>query len=92
MPIDYAIAALEDPNRMEEIDMRFVYDEERVQVIGMAYGEVLFVIITLRDEDRCRILSARKATRHEQDRYYAGDRETWCNTAPAGLIGRGLTQ
>jgi uncharacterized DUF497 family protein len=72
-----AIAALEDPNRLEEIDTRFIYDEERIQVIGMADRKVLFVIVTLRGEDACRILSARKATRHEQDRYYAGDRETW---------------
>jgi len=34
---------------------------------------VLFV--TLRDEDSCKIISARKATRHEQDRYYATDEE-----------------
>ena len=72
-----AIAALEDLNRLEEIDLQFVYGEERISVIGMARGDVLFVIVTLRDEDRCRIISARKATRHEQDRYYAGDRETW---------------
>lgn len=43
----------------------------------MARGKVLFVIVTLPGEDTCRIISARKATRHEQDRYYAGDRETW---------------
>ena len=70
-----AVAALEDRNRLEHD--RFEYGEERVQVIGMAGGDVLFVIVTLRDEDRCRIISARKATRHEQDRYYAGDREAW---------------
>jgi uncharacterized protein len=72
-----AIAALEDPNRVEEIDTRFVYGEERTQVIGMAHSAVLFVIVTLRDEDSRRIISARKATRYEQDRHYAGDRETW---------------
>jgi uncharacterized DUF497 family protein len=72
-----AIAALEDANRLEEIDARFAYDEERIQVIGMAHGRVLLVIATLRDEDTCRIISARKATRHEQDRYYAGDTEAW---------------
>jgi uncharacterized protein len=72
-----AIGALEDLNRLEELDEQFVYDEERVQVIGMAQGDVLFVIVTLRGEDNCRIISARKATRHEQDRYYAGGRETW---------------
>ncbi len=72
-----AIAALEDPNRLEETDTRFEYSEERIQVIGMVRGDVLFVIVTLRGEDSCRIISARKATRHEQDRYYAGRRETW---------------
>jgi uncharacterized DUF497 family protein len=72
-----AIAVLEDINRLEEIDTRFEYGEERIQVIGVARGDVLFVIATLREEDICRIISARKATRHEQDRYYAGDHETW---------------
>ena len=72
-----AIAALEDANRLEEIDTRYEYSEERIQVIGMAHAEVFFVIVTLRGEDSCRIISARKATRHEQDRYYAGDGETW---------------
>jgi uncharacterized protein len=72
-----AIVALEDPNQLEEVDSRFVYDEERVQVIGMAYSKVLFVIVTVPDEDSCRIISARKATRHEQNRYYAGNRESW---------------
>lgn len=72
-----AIAALEDTNRLEAVDTRFVYGEERIQVIGMARRNVLFVIVTQPDEDACRIISARKATRHEQDRYYAGHRETW---------------
>jgi uncharacterized protein len=72
-----AIAALQDPNRVEEIDLRFEYGEERIEVIGMARGKVLFVIVTTRGEDTCRIISARRATRHEQDRYYAGNRETW---------------
>jgi uncharacterized protein len=72
-----AIVALEDPNRLEDVDSRFVYDEERVQVIGMTYSKVLFVIVTVPDEDSCRIISARKATRHEQNRYYAGNRESW---------------
>jgi uncharacterized DUF497 family protein len=72
-----AIAVLEDANRLEEVDTRFAYDEERLRVIGMAHGNVLFVVVTLPDEEICRIISARKATRHEQDRYDAGDRETW---------------
>jgi uncharacterized DUF497 family protein len=72
-----AIAALEDANRLEDIDARSEYGEERIQVIGMARGDPLFLIATLRDENIYRVISARKTTRHEQDRYYAGDRETW---------------
>ncbi len=72
-----AIEALEDPNRLEEIDTRFAYDEERILVIGMAHRRVLFAVATFRGENICRIISVRKATKHEQGRYYAGDRETW---------------
>jgi uncharacterized DUF497 family protein len=72
-----AIVALEDPRRLEEIDDRYTYDEERTLVIGMGLGRVLFVVTTLRNEDTYRIISARKATRHEQDRYYTGDLEAW---------------
>lgn len=69
--------ALEDPNRLEETVVEFEHGEERINVIGMAYDKVLFVVTTLRGDDTCRIILARKATRHEQDRYYAGDSETW---------------
>jgi uncharacterized DUF497 family protein len=72
-----AIWALEDPNRLEAIDRRVEHAETRTQVIGMCHGNVLFVVTTSPREDVCRIISARKATRDEQDRYYAGDRETW---------------
>ena len=41
-----AIEALKDPNRLEEIDTRFPYDEERIQVIGMARGRLLFPAAT----------------------------------------------
>jgi uncharacterized DUF497 family protein len=72
-----AIGALEDPDRIEDGDDRFDYGEERDLVIGMSSGGVLFVVATYRDEDTRRIISARKATKHEKDRYYAGDREIW---------------
>ena len=72
-----AVAALEDSARLEEIDTRFAYREERVQVLGAARSRTLFVVVTYPGEGVCRIISARKATKHEQDRYYAGDRETW---------------
>jgi uncharacterized DUF497 family protein len=72
-----AIAAVEDPNRLDEIEAETVFGEERINIIGMAHDRVLFVVTTLRGEDMCRIISARKATRHEQERYYAGDRDAW---------------
>jgi uncharacterized DUF497 family protein len=77
--IDFAdaIAAIEDPNRLEEIDTRFEYGEERIRVIGRTVGNILFVVTTQRGDRTYRIISARRATRHEQDRYYTDDRETW---------------
>ena len=72
-----AIAAIEDAHRLEEIDTRFDYGEERIQVVGMARRAVLFVIVTLLEDNSCGIMSARKARRHEQDRYYADNHETW---------------
>lgn len=72
-----SIAAIEDPFRLEEVDDRLEYGEERIQIVGMAVDGALFVIITMRGERTCRIISARRATRHEQDRYYANHREAW---------------
>jgi uncharacterized protein len=72
-----SIAAVEDPNRLEEIDPGIEHREERIRVIGMAAGQVLFVVTTLRSETTCRMISARRATRDEQDKYYAGYQEAW---------------
>jgi uncharacterized protein len=72
-----AIDALEDPDRIEDADDRLGYGEERDRVIGMSSGGILFVVATCRDEESRRIISARKATKHEKDRYHAGDREIW---------------
>ena len=72
-----AIAALEDPDRIEDADDRFEYGEERDIVIGISNAGILFVVTTNRVENTRRIISARKATKPEKDRYYAGDREIW---------------
>jgi uncharacterized DUF497 family protein len=66
-----ATGALLDPNRIEDIDDSVGYGEERTRTIGMTRGNILFVVTTMRDEDLCRIISARRATQHEQDRYFA---------------------
>ena len=54
---------------LEKIDDRFDYGEERWVAIGVIGGRVLFVVYTLRDEN-IRIISARRATRHEENAYY----------------------
>jgi len=45
------------------------YGEERWNLLGMCEGVILHVTYTERGE-RIRIISARRAERHEQDRYY----------------------
>ena len=44
-------------------------DEDRRKIIGMVAGRVLVVVYTER-EDRIRIISARKANKHEVKAYH----------------------
>jgi uncharacterized DUF497 family protein len=67
-----AARALEDPHKIEILDDRFDYNEDRIQSLCMGRGRVLFVVTVMPDEDVCRIISARKATRYEQERYFQG--------------------
>jgi uncharacterized DUF497 family protein len=64
-----AIRVFADPGAVEWIDERHAYNEERCTVLGMCNGVVLHVTYTERS-DRIRIISARRAERHEQDDYY----------------------
>lgn len=67
--IDFAdaVSVFSDDLAMTISDDRF--DEERFITIGMdAFGRVLVVVYTMRD-DEIRIISARKATRQEQQQY-----------------------
>ncbi len=66
---DQAIKVFDDPMVLEEIDDREDYGEERINVIGMCNGIILHVTCTERGE-RIRLISARKAEKHEQDDYY----------------------
>ena len=53
-----------DPNRIETVDDRINYGEERLQTIGYALPGLLFVVYTYRDKmTKRRIISARKATK-----------------------------
>ena len=66
---DQAIEAISDPFSIEWIDQREAFGEERINLLGMYEGVILHVTYTERT-DRIRIISARRAERHEQDRYY----------------------
>lgn len=57
-----------DPYRLEEIDDRQDYGEQRIQAIGRSKGRVLFVVYTLRGGKR-RIISGRKASDDERKKY-----------------------
>jgi uncharacterized DUF497 family protein len=61
--------ALADPFVTEVIDNREEYGEERINALGMRQGVVLHVTYAARG-GRIRIISARRATRREQDDYY----------------------
>jgi len=66
---EQAAYAFCDPFAVEWIDQRAVYGEERVILLGRVGGQILSIVYTERGE-RLRIISARRATKHEKDDYY----------------------
>jgi len=65
----HAALAFRDPFAVEWIDLREDYGEERIILLGRVDSYVLNVVYTQREE-RIRIISARRATKNEQDNYY----------------------
>jgi len=59
----------DDPASVDNIDDRENYGEDRFTITGMVNARLLTVTYTERD-GRIRIISARKATRREQDDYF----------------------
>ena len=59
-----------DPLRVERVDQRREYAEERRQVVGMVRGQALFVVYTFRGEVR-RLISAPRASSDERRAYDA---------------------
>jgi uncharacterized protein len=57
-----------DPFAVEILDDRQDYGEERFVILGMVGGQLLYVAYTER-KDVIRIISARRATKHEQETY-----------------------
>jgi uncharacterized DUF497 family protein len=66
---ELATAVFNDPFAVELLDDREDYGEDRLILIGLAEGAVLTVVYTERG-GRIRIISARQATRREQDDYF----------------------
>jgi len=64
-----------DPRRLERIDRRQDYGEERRQTIGAVDGRVLLLAYTLRGR-RVRLISARRAHDHEERAYRQGQADT----------------
>jgi len=65
-----AITIFDDENRIEAIDDRNNYGEERLQVIGEAKPGVLMVAYTWRHNTTTRrLISARTASRNERAMY-----------------------
>jgi len=65
----HAVKAIADAFAVEWIDDRKAYGEERVNLLGMGDGALLYVTYTERSQN-IRIISARRATRDEQDHYF----------------------
>jgi len=69
LEFDEAIKVFQDPFAVERLDTREDYGEERINLIGMCDAVLIHVTYTERGE-RIRIISARRAEKHEQDDYY----------------------
>jgi uncharacterized protein len=70
---EQARLVFKDAFAIGEYDDRADYGEERFIIVGMAEGVLIFVAYAERG-DRVRIISARRATSHEQNDYYQQNR------------------
>jgi uncharacterized protein len=66
---DLAKRVFKDPFALEFLDDRQDYGEDRFLIIGRVDGHVLFVAYA-EPGDAVRIISARRATKREQDAYF----------------------
>ena len=67
-----AARAWYDPDRLDFFDETHSSDREiRWIFLGAVAGTVLFVVETEPDKETVRIISARRASKHEQETYYA---------------------
>jgi uncharacterized protein len=73
---ELAKTVFDDAFALDRIDDREVYGEERFVIIGMTEGQVLLFVAYTERHGRIRIISARRATKHEQDFYFQQNAST----------------
>ena len=66
--------SFDDVFAVDRLDTTRVYGEERFVITGNANGVVLTVVYAECNR-HTRIISARKATRHEEDEYYRSQKD-----------------
>jgi uncharacterized DUF497 family protein len=66
-----AVRAWYDPDRLDFFDAEHSADEVRWIFLGAVTGVVLFVVETEPDAETVRVISARRASKNEQEVYYA---------------------
>jgi uncharacterized DUF497 family protein len=71
---DEAAAACLDPRSIRIYDEAHSITEDRWILLGRAREAVLFVVETEPEMDIIRIISARRATKKEEERYYGNGR------------------
>jgi hypothetical protein len=64
-----AVQVFEDTVRVEWLDTRHDYGEERFVTVGEVNAELLSVAYTMR-ADLVRIISVRRASKHEKEEYH----------------------
>lgn len=73
VPLGFAAEVLADRNRVDVLDTRFDYGEERFVTYGFAEGRVWVCVHAPRD-GVARIISVRKANERETERYHGEQR------------------
>ena len=71
--IDFSTAALvfSDDSRIEKYDDAHSDDEDRYITIGQVHGTMIIVMVVYTErEEAIRIISARRATKREEEAYY----------------------
>ncbi len=64
------MTVFKDPFAIERLDDREGYEEQRFVIIGMAEPQVMLFVAYTEREECIRIISARRATQHEEDDYF----------------------